>query len=282
MNTNHLRLALCATAYFIFSIAHAAPSSRLVYAQQCAAEMGQIPSFNCMEGAVIPITKNGNTLSIATPGEDCDNPVQLGLGVSQCVPYSRFLRVNTGNPNVETVVVCRKYKENDNGPNDSKFTDIAVIQHNKGTGNTCFFQSDLHKNLDGTSVPSPQENSANASRYWLEPSSVGPGGITCTSCHDADPFIWSKYITQIANINNWNPLGKWNSNYQDLFGQTVKTFKPDNNKCTACHRIGSNTCNRSDLGGGHVSVKEVENKLWMPPGFSGSSAEWLKHLRYIG
>ncbi len=268
-------LALSLMLSFVGSIAYSAPASRLAYAQQCAAEMGALPTIHCMDGKVIPITKNGQPLSQATQGEDCDNPVQLGLGGGrQCVPHSRFLRVSTGNPDVETAVICRKYIGDDNGPNDTKFSDIAVVQHNKATGNTCFFQSHLEQHLDGTNVPSPQENSANASKYWLEPTASGPGNITCTGCHDADPFIWSKYIIQVADISKWDPFGKWNSNYQNAFGHSVKSFQPDNNKCVACHRIGDQNCRRSDDGGGHVSVKEVENKLWMPPGFSGTAAAW--------
>ena len=270
--------ALLATLLSALSVltAHAGPASRLAYAQQCAAEMGTIPTFNCMSGTIIPITKNGQPKTSAQSGEDCDNPVQLGLaGDSQCVPYSRFLRIPTGVSTVETVVICRKYEINDNGANDNKFTDIAMVQHNRATGNTCYFQSKLEHNLDGSSVPSPQENSAKASDYWLEPSSGGPDGIRCTTCHDADPFIWSKYIIQVANPNNWNALGLWNSNYQGLFGMTVKTFKPTGNSCTNCHRIGNQVCDRNNTGGGQVSVKEVADKHWMQPGFSGTNLDWF-------
>jgi len=257
------------------SSAFAGPASRLAYAQKCAEEMGTIPTFNCKDGTVIPITQNGVPLTSASGGEDCDKPVQLGLANgNQCVPYSRFLRINTGVSTVETVVICRKYDQDDNGKDDTAFTDIAMIQHNRASGNTCYFQSKLEHHLDGTSVPSPQENSVKASNYWLEPTGSGPDGIRCTACHDADPFIWSPYIIQVANPSNWNALGFWNSNYQDLFGMTVKTFKPTGNACTTCHRIGNQVCDRHDLGGGHVSVREVSDKHWMPPGFSGTNQQW--------
>ena len=265
------------------STAHALPASRLAYAQACEAEMGRTPGFNCMNGAVIPITKNGVAVTSRTNGDDCDNPVQLGLANdNQCVPFSRFLRLDTGNPNVETAVICRKYDEDDNGAADTHFTDIAVVQHNKVTGNTCFYQSRIGAHLDGTSAPSPQENSTNASNFWLEPAisqrtgRMGPGTVQCTMCHDADPFIWSKYIIQVANTGNWNALGSWNSNFQDMFGLTVKTFRPSNNTCVTCHRIGSETSNSNDGGGGHVSVREVSDKHWMPPGFAGSDSDWLQ------
>lgn len=254
----------------------AEPSSRLAYAQQCAAEMGDIPQFNCLSGQIIPITKNGVPQTQPTGGENCDNPVQLGLGggAGQCVPFARFMTISTGNANVTTAIVCRKYEASGpQGANDPMFRDIAVIQHNKATGNTCFFQSKLDGPLhNGTAVPSPQSNSGAASDVWLEPESSGPGGIRCTRCHDADPFIWSPYIVQVADLSKWDPLGPWNSNFLDAFGTTVKTFKPNGNACTACHRIGSEVCD--DAGGGNVSVPEVAAKRWMPPGFSGTANQW--------
>lgn len=246
------------------------PASRLAYAQSCAAEMGAIPAFNCMTGTVIPITVGGVAQNHAV--DDCDKPVQLGLaGDSQCVPFSRFLRIDT-KPDVETIVICRKYEANDDGANDPHFSDIAVIQHSRVTGNTCFFQSPLLADLDGTSVPSPQSNSSAASDFWDEPSSVR--GIHCPACHDADPFIWSQYIDQVADTSNWNACGRWNSNFQDMFGATVKVFRPDN-ACLGCHhRFGDQVCAQGDAGGGHVSVAEVATKHWMPIGFSGSNADW--------
>ncbi|WP_163988004.1 thrombospondin type 3 repeat-containing protein [Pyxidicoccus caerfyrddinensis] len=261
-----------AVACFPLTLVHSAPSSRVDYAQKCALEMGGIPKFNCMTGAVIPITKNGQPVTQAQPGESCDNPIQLGLGGSQCVPYSRFLRIPSTIPTVETVVICRKYQQNDKGPFDSAFTDIAVIQHNRATGNTCFFQSHLDANLDGSQVPSPQDATTEAAQYWLDP--PGVAGIHCTGCHDADPFIWSKYIIQVANPTHWNPVGLWNSNYQDMFGSTVRTFRPPNNSCTSCHRIGDKTCEQNDTGEGRMTVREVADKLWMPPGFASTHQQW--------
>lgn len=251
----------------------APPASRLIYAQQCAAEMGTIPDFNCMSGQIIPITKNGVALTQPATGEDCDRPVQLGLGAgSQCVPFARFLTVSTGNPNVTTAIVCRKYGAS-TGPSDPMFRDIAVIQHDSTTGSTCFYQSKLQGPLhNGTNVPSPQSPLPAANDVWLEPGVSGPDDIRCTRCHDADPFIWSPYIAQVADLSKWDPNGPWNSNFLDAFGTTVKTFEPDDNECTVCHRIGNQVCDSN--GAGNVSVPEVAAKHWMPPGFSGTDAAY--------
>ena len=131
----------------------AAAQNRAQYAAQCAAEMGTIPAFNCLDGVVLPITVNG--VEQSQPVTACDNPVQLGLGGNgQCVPFSRLLRLPTNNPATEAVAICRKYNAS-NGPGDPIFADIAVIQHNKATGRTCFFQSPIQAGLDGRTVPSP-------------------------------------------------------------------------------------------------------------------------------
>jgi Bacterial tandem repeat domain 1 len=268
MNSKQNLVAIYALLLAAASAAYAGPSSRLAYAQKCAAQMGTIPSFNCMNGAIIPITKNG--VAQTQPTASCDKPIQLGTSGGACVPFARFQRLNTGNPDVETLVICRKYHAS-SGPNDKMFHDIAMIQHHKGTGETCFFQSPVDEEpLDGSKVPSPQESSAAASKYWLEPIGGGPQGITCSHCHDSDPFIWSPYIVQVADISKWNPFGPWNSNSQDLFGTTVKTFKPAGNACVSCHRIGSNTCNP----GGAISTHEYADQLLMPVGFSGNGPEW--------
>jgi hypothetical protein len=135
--------------------------------------MGKIPAFDCTQGTKIPITVNGQSVSDAQSGEDCDHPIQLGLGGgSQCVPNARFLRLPTGFSDVETVAICRKYEQDDNGPNDVHFTDIAIIQHNRHSGNTCFFQSKLEEHLDGSHAPSPQAPPTVSSKFWLGPSSV--------------------------------------------------------------------------------------------------------------
>src|SRR5947209_20263253 len=86
-----ISFGLITMVLFAASVAHAGPKSRLAYGQQCAAEMGTVPSFNCMQGVIIPITKNGKPLSQPASGEDCDNPIQQGRTVaSKCVPVPRF------------------------------------------------------------------------------------------------------------------------------------------------------------------------------------------------
>lgn len=263
-----MRLPICVIAAILANgcmlgiEAQAAPASRLEYAKQCAAEMGSIPTgFNCLDGTVIPITKNN--IPQNQPIEDCDKPIQLGGPDTPCVPFARLLRLNTGVSSVETVVVCRKYHASSNlKEKDPIFHDIAMIQHNKLTGNTCYYQSPPHEPRDGSHVPSPQEDSPAAKNMWLEPGSTGPNNIKCTNCHDADPFIWSQYVAQVADISKWNPKGLWNSNFLGAFGSPMQTFDPNANACTSCHRVGSNTCNP----GAAIGIHEYADNRWMPLG----------------
>ena len=142
----------------------AAPPSRADYADQCAAEMGVIPQFNCLDGDLLDITVNGVSQTHPPSDGKCDKPVQLGLAGNQCVPFSRLLRIDTGTPGVTTIAICRKYFDS-TGPQDQRFDDIAMIQHNKTSGRTCFFQSKLGASLDGRTVPSPSDRTGSGTKY---------------------------------------------------------------------------------------------------------------------
>ena len=223
-------------------VAYNTLNPRLDYARACEAEMGKVPGFDCLKGEELPITLNG--VPVTEPRADCDKPVALTLGNEskyQCVPYSRLLRLSTSNPNVETVAICRKYKNDTaRSPTNVFFHDIAVVQYNKVTGNTCFHQSAIQQ-LDGTTVPSPMEDSTRASDYWRLPSEV----VNCLLCHDADPFIRSPYIKQKADDTKWNPLGPYHGDFLGIFngGADPKTIRPEGNECSSCHRIGVRSWN---------------------------------------
>src|SRR5262245_366543 len=85
-----------------------AQPDRVTYANLCAAELGSIPEFNCLNGTVLPITVNKKPQKTTTAS--CDNPVQLGLHFGkQCVPFARIQELKTGKPDVLTLALCRKY-----------------------------------------------------------------------------------------------------------------------------------------------------------------------------
>ena len=243
------------------------------YVAMCSERMGTVPAFNCLEGVEIPIKVNGTPQ--ATLPSACDKPIQLGIPHNagqngQCAPYARTGQLTTGNPDVTTVFICRKYANPFTG-NDDYFQDIAVIQHNRQTGDTCWFQSPVRDavnnvNLNGRSVPSPMDTSAIADNYWRLASEVA----TCQNCHDADPFIWTPYIGQVVGSNpaGWNPNGPYTANFLNIFGATqpyvfakLKRSATVNNACTQCHRIGAN----SDL-----VAKSIAGG-WMPPAATPNS-----------
>jgi hypothetical protein len=263
--------------------------SQLSYAEKCSEIMGSVPSFNCLIGTEIPITKNGHLLLSAPEDKECDNKIKFSGQSNPCVPKSRLKILDSSHENVLIVAICRKY--NQKSVDNNYFDDIAVIQHDKSTGSTCFYQSNmsLKPKLDGTNVTSPQN--PNTQHIWTNISKT-----PCTDCHDADPFIWSPYIAQVIKSNeNFEELwsasilnGPWHSNFPAIFNEPVKIFEPNGNVCTYCHRIGSNTCKSMmrnyvneglmPLGAKNMMPKEhsMFNKDVFPKGFERELVELEK------
>lgn len=192
---------LCAPAH--------AQIKRLDYARQCADEIEPLPAFNCMDGGPgnevteLPILVNGKPVKHHV--DKCDNPVQLELkgGQGQCVPFSRLVKLKSVKSSVIALALCRKHL--DHGKTDeeiaksSLFDDIAVIQHDRATGRTCFFQStfDHPDNPINTALlppdarlvfrehdaretlPDPAKDTEAASKFWAESPEVFT--IGCTS-----------------------------------------------------------------------------------------------------
>jgi hypothetical protein len=146
------------------------------------------------------------------------------------------------------------------------FEDIAIIQHNRVTGETCFFQmlrGDF-SSVDGRRVPPPDEVSLPsgapvyalpASQFWLDPVNAASKG--CNKCHDSDPWVHSPYIDQIRQADGTPlvpPGGKGQpysivgsrgfSDWQRSVAIASTVTADTNGKsCTSCHDIGSlNTC----------------------------------------
>jgi len=261
------------------------------YAERCSAEMGEISGFNCSAGTLLRIPLNGHErLFRATV---CDTPVQLGLKEQgQCVRGSRLVQnIPTGHKGVVTTAICRKYRE-DKGLSDANFyDDIAMVSHDPTTGDTCFFQSkvDSPEWVSGEGVLSPTDDLADT--FWQPRrgagSGAGPAGVHCIECHSAGPFIWSPYVGQIKDVSDkWDPDGKYNSNFADMFGETSVSFYMDNNACTECHRIGNgNNCglfvrNFTINPKEHVIAKH-RSDFWMPvPALRSDEPSESWHKKY--
>jgi subtilisin-like proprotein convertase family protein len=144
------------------------------YGKLCAQKLGPMPSFKCTDGQIIPIKVDGQEIPLGshTRGMKCDHPVYLGLGDDgQCVPYARLGRLDTGNPDVDTVFICRRYKIGDQfgsnleprSPEVPLHEDVAIISHNRKTGETCWYQAlsgfqPNNRSLPTNRIPPPWES----------------------------------------------------------------------------------------------------------------------------
>ena len=101
-----------------------------------------------------------------------------------------------------------------------------------------------------------------------------------SSCHAADPFIWSTFVAQKADLSKWDPLGKYDSNFAGLFGAYGKVFSPAGNACTSCHRFGKGPANDLACNSfptrytGHLPDATNPAEFVMPPGFGTNASAW--------
>ncbi|GJD66492.1 hypothetical protein [Methylobacterium frigidaeris] len=250
------------------------------HGKDCAREIGPIPPFSCLDGEIIPITRDGAPISdnAHVPHQKCDRPPLLGLGGSdgQCVPFSRLGTLpgktasGQDDPNLQWTFICRRYRVRTD-KNYPLFEDVAVIGHNKASGATCFFQTLSSGTSDGikaTRVPPPAEDALatppgeiKAADFWLSPQDTA--NIKCNKCHDNDAFIHTPHVSQVRRMVGGQsvevvppgPNLKANppepSRYK-FIGQPFeqdwpapKRIRPLGNLCTSCHNIGTlDSCNR--------------------------------------
>jgi hypothetical protein len=285
----------------------------LKYGKECAEKLGSLPPFSCLDGKILPITVNGQEVHEAV--DKCDKPIYLGVGPGgRCKPNARLGRLDTGNPDVDTVFICRRY-QNVTDPLQPGFSDVAVVQHNRVTGDTCFFQALGNENLYGRRVPPPNEvrvpddvraehpQASDSVNFWKSPQLMGGGGLKCVRCHDSDPFIHTPYVDQVflddARKTKMVPedaFGPYNiiatkygmNTWPESF--SVKTTATGNGNCTSCHRIGSqSTCGEfagDSVGAGAEFGSQVEpyktawakewsNARWMAPhGTYANRTQW--------
>ena len=163
------------------------------------------------------------------------------------MPFSRLVKLKSVKKSVIALALCRKHL--DHGATEEEiaksplFDDIAVIQHDRATGKTCFFQSTFahpenpinpallrpdqrqvfrEHDAKGT-LPDPAKDTDAARNFWAESPEVIT--IGCTSCHAADPFFWSPYVAPVLDKLELNPDGRYDSNFAGLFLLRARTFK---------------------------------------------------------
>jgi hypothetical protein len=266
-----------------------------------------VPAFDCdvhADGtpvAAVPttnFTSNGVPVSNPTSANfdgatgKCDRPNMLN---QQCDPGSKF-QVLFNDPNALVVAHCRA-----RGSAAGNFKDIAVIQYNKTSGATCFYQNTL-VTMSGV-MPAP--SSGDTSR-WLSPN-ANLAGDPCVNCHDDGPIIRSPYLTQItgrdalpADIFPMNGSAgeqtKRNLPYYFVGNNfsTWRSYKVDvpGGLCVSCHDLARN--NQSNLGTAidfaqratastlpQKNANSANSPPWMIPGQTSFNSVWRTHANLV-
>jgi hypothetical protein len=229
------------------------------YAHECDLAVGPtVPDFNCDDPDATEVpgntptgTRPGNTPTGTRDLPTCDQPNRLN---SECDPGSRF-HVLVRSDSAYIVAHCRK-KGNDTG----KYGDIAVIQHNRHNGATCFYQAGPADGMLGQ-VNAPSKGlglwrlDASETSHWNSPSYARSQG--CGGCHDNGPLIRSPYLNQVKGPNaipgkddnsfNKDPL-PYSFVGEDF--SSWKAFKVEiaHNTCNDCHRMGTNNVSSGGTG----------------------------------
>jgi hypothetical protein len=250
---------------------------------QCDRATGvTVPDFDCDAGTEVP--GQGQIFTGNTPGT-CDEPNRLN---GWCDPGSRFqVLVRTGDAFV--VAHCRK-EEGGAG----LYGDIAVIQHNRKNGATCFYQAlgnQHHGNLPGghtapNAPPKPVKapsNGAAPNTLWMTPASTA--SIGCAGCHDNGAIIRSPYLNLVTGPNELPGARDFSFNKNDPYAfigdafSSWKSYKVEiaGNECNNCHRMGVNDISPPhgtalDFGIRATSASEqsknppsLNSPIWMPP-----------------
>ncbi|MCG8419757.1 MAG: beta/gamma crystallin family protein [Proteobacteria bacterium] len=160
-----------------------------------------------------------------------------------------------------------------------RYGDIAVIQHNRKNGATCFYQA--LGNLSGD-VKAPSKGRS-AYSDWETP--AGTASIGCAGCHDNGPLIRSPYLTQLTGSNKLPGAGDTSFNRDqpyrfvgnDFASWQVLKVEVAGNLCNSCHRMGFNNVRTHqgtalDLGLRATATSEVaknphstDSPIWMLP-----------------
>lgn len=217
------------------------------YAQQCDHAIGvSVPDFDVDSplGTTVP-TDHLTPANAAYPNGTCDRPNVLN---GKCDPGSRF-RVLVNTADAYVVAHARKM-----GFSQGEYGDVAVIQHNKVNGATCFYQGALADfNLSHKAdVKAPSKGVGNPT-FWMTPTQIVNSKFPCASCHDNGPIIRSPYLAQITGSNQLPGSGDvtFNSDGQpySFVGADFspwKAYKVEvsvngvSNPCNGCHLMGVN------------------------------------------
>jgi len=219
-------LPIILTACFLLTFASAHGGNE---AKQCDAVIPvSVPDLTCDIVDNEQLVVKEVPKHVDTAGH-CGKPEDL---YTRCVYHSRLGKVKTGNPDVEILYSCRKANDGSTHQNDTSPTyyDIAIIQHDKKTGNTCFYQH--LGNIDGSTLPAPKTST----NFWT--SSVN----YCSQCHANGPFIRTPHYEQVTYDNK--PLipslyGLKKYRLANTTNYEIFNVHKRDNACIDCHNIGA-------------------------------------------
>lgn len=220
------------------------------YAKECDDAIGvTVPDFDIDSplGTTVPTTNLIPVHAAYADASTCDRPNVLN---GKCDHGSRF-RVLVNTADVFVVAHARKM-----GLSQGQYGDVAIIQHNKNNGATCFYQGALEDFglSHDHNVKAPSKGVGDPA-FWMTPSQIASSKFPCGSCHDNGPIIRSPYLAQITGPNQLPGAGDvtFNSDgqpysYVGADFASWKSYKVEvsGNTCNGCHRMGVN--NLSNIG----------------------------------
>ncbi len=272
------------------TLAYGGDSSQTLeqFAKACDEAIGvTVPDFDSDNGTEVPTTHFANGR--------CDRPNVLN-GI--CDPGSRF-QVLANTPDAYVVAHARK-----EGEPLGRYGDIAVIQHNKVNGATCFYQGALDLDHSGK-VKAPSKGVGNPP-FWMTPSAIANSSFPCIRCHDSGPIIRSPYLTQITGVNKLPGAGDFGFNKDAPYAFVGSDFahwkaykvEVSGNICISCHRLGVNNVSSTgtarvlgltataDMGTPEAQASKnphsADSPIWMPPRqvtFSQHSFDQAKEIQ---
>ena len=209
------------------------------HARQCETELGPIPSFQCTDGAVVPILVDGIQVDQHQSGTQCDQPA---IADANCRVGTRVGRIET--QDAVWTFLCR------NGDDM-----VQLIGHNPETGATCFFETvfEVSQQSDALTVETgtvqgliPAPGDSDYATVWKAPARVALQ--RCWSCHGADAFVHSPYIDGAMTDDGErvvpNVSGPDSAYYLvgDAFerrtrgNERLRSIHIEGNGCLECHR----------------------------------------------
>jgi hypothetical protein len=201
------------------------------------------------------------------PLSKCDYPTWLD---QKCYGNSYVQEIPTSNKVVKAVLLCRHKHNLSNKPDT--FGDIAMIAHNRGNGETCWFQAESRRDLGGGrregNLPGNGRvygplSSQVIDGFWFDP--VDTKNVYCVKCHDNGPWMNSRWMRNTIDLedgssgpykNSTPPFGPPYTESTPVANRTTwlqptfieldvkKDDLADNQRpCTDCHRIAAGVVN---------------------------------------